>query len=232
MLQFFLIALAVLVMGGLIYAGILSDRKRREALRGVALRLGLYFDPATDRGLHRFFHHPLFKRGRSRQASNNLFGKMTIQGYPIEVRMCDYQYTTGSGKHKHTHRVSLACFRLPFIGTPDLTIRKEGLGDKIAGGLGFDDIDFESEEFSREFWIKSGDKRFAYDVIHSGMMEFLMEGPTPTIEIVQDVCMIREGMGRWQPDTFEGAPGWFTEFLKRWPEHLVDQLRLRQETSS
>ncbi len=232
MQQILLIALVVLVAGALIYAGILSSRKRREALSAVALRLGLYFDSGTDRSLHRFFGHSLFKKGRSRQATNNIFGSLSIHGYSIEVRMGDYQYTTGSGKHQHTHRLSFACFRLPFVGTPDLSIRSEGIADKLAGSLGFDDIDFESEEFSRKFWVKSGNKRYAYDVIHTQMMEFLLTGPTPAIEIVQDVCLIREGMGRWDPDTFEGAPGWFAAFLQRWPEHLTDQLRLRQETSS
>lgn len=232
MQQIFLIVLVALVGGALVYAGILSSRKRREGLRAVALRLGLHFDPGTDRALHRFFGHSLFKKGRSRQATNNIFGSMEIHEYSVEVRMGDYQYTTGSGKNQHTQRLSYACFRLPFVGTPDLTIRKEGIGDKLAGSLGFDDIDFESEEFSRKFWVKSGDKRYAYDVIHTGMMEFLLKGPTPTIEIVQDVCLVREGWGRWEPDTFEGAPGWFDAFLKRWPEHLIDQLRPRQETGS
>jgi len=94
--------------------------------------------------------------------------------------------------------------------------------------MGFDDIDFESEEFSRTFWVKCEDERFAYDVIHPGMMEFLLKGPTPQIEIARDVCLILEGRRRWDPDTFEGAPGWFQAFLERWPEHLTEQLRSRQ----
>jgi len=230
--QIFLILVVMALVGVLGYLAIQQERKRRDALRAVAQRLGLRFDPGKDRSIHRAFGHSLFQKGRSREASNNISGVATLAGYPVEVRMGDYQYVTGSGKSRQTHRHSFACFLLPFVGIPDLLIRKEGIGDKLLGGLGFDDIDFESEEFSRRFWVKSGDKRFAYDVVHPRMMEFLMEGPTPQVEIVRDVCLVQEGRSRWDPDTFEGAVGWFKAFLSRWPEHLTDRLHPRQGRSS
>jgi hypothetical protein len=64
------------------------------------------------------------------------------------------------------------------------------------------------------------------------MMEFLLKGPTPHVEIVRDVCLILEGWGRWDPDTFEGAPGWFEAFLDRWPDHLTHELENRWEEKS
>jgi hypothetical protein len=231
MVQSFGILLLVLVAGLLAYGLSLEARKRREALAALALRLGLDFDPRVDRSIHRAFGHDLFRKGSVRKATNNLFGPMHICGYPIQVRMGDFQYDTGSGKSRQTHRISFACFLLPFVGTPDFLVRKEGLGDKLLGGIGFDDIDFESEEFSRRFWVKSEDKRHAYDVIHPGMMEFLLEGPTPHLEVVEDVCLILEGTGRWDPDTFEGAVGWFGEFLRRWPAHLTERLQARHGRS-
>jgi hypothetical protein len=229
--QYLLILVVGLLLGVLGYVLALRERQRREALRDVALRLGLRFDARKDRSIHWVFQHSLFRKGRSREASNNMTGALQLDGYSIEVRMGDYQYVTGSGKSRRTHRHSFACFLLPFAGTPDLLIRKERFGDKLLGGLGFDDIDFESEEFSRRFWVKSGDKRFAYDVVHPRMMGFLLEEPTPQIEIVRDVCLIQEGRGRWDPETFEGAVGWFEAFLSRWPEHLTDQLHPRQGKS-
>lgn len=216
-----LAAVAAVIVLYLAYVG---AQKRREELSAVAARLGLAFDPGDDRALHRGFRHSVFQKGRSRRGYNALYGTLSLAGYPVYAHMGDYSYVTGSGKSRRTHRISYATFKLPFVGTPDLLIRKEGLGDKVVGSLGFDDIDFESEEFSRTFWVKSGDKRFAYDVIHPRMMEFLMEGPTPRIEILDDVCLIREGLGRWDPGTFEGAPRWFEAFLDRWPEHLTRAL--------
>ncbi len=221
------LALVAVAAAVILYFSYLGAQKRREALAALAGRLGLTFDPGDNRALHRRFRHSAFQKGRSRRGYNALYGTMTLAGRPVYVHMGDYSYVTGSGKSRQTHRISYATFQLPFVGTPDLLIRKEGIGDKLVGGLGFDDIDFESEEFSRAFWVKSGDKRFAYDVIHPRMMRFLLQGPTPRIEILDDVCLIREGLGRWDPDTFAGAPGWFQAFLELWPEHLTRELPSR-----
>ena len=225
--KFFLIALAAAAVIGVIYFAWQAEKKRRTILNALARHLGLGFDPAPDRQLHNTYAHSVFQKGHSRQSTNNLFGIMTLAGYTVHVRMGDYRYVTGHGKHRQTHRFSYAAFQLPFVGTPELLIRKENIGDKLIGGVGFDDIDFESEEFSRTFWVKSGNKKYAYDVIHPQMMEFLLKGPTPRVEIVHDVCLIQEGWGRWDPETFEGAPGWFKAFLERWPEHLIEELRPR-----
>ena len=229
MKELFLIILAAAAAVAVLYASAMADRKRREALRLVAQHLGLSFDPEVDRRLHQAFSHSVFRKGHSSRAKNTMYGVMTLAGYAVQVRMGDYTYVTGHGKHRQTHRISYAAFRLPFMDTPDLLIRRENLGDKFLGGIGFDDIDFESEEFSRAFWVKSQEEKYAYDVIHPGMMEFLIQGPTPHVEIAQDVCLILEGGGRWDPDTFQGAPGWFQEFLARWPEHLIERLQPRRE---
>jgi hypothetical protein len=205
----------------------MAERKRRAALESVARSLRLAFDPGADRRLHHTYGHSVFRKGHSRRGTNNIFGVMELAGYSVHVRMGDYQYVTGHGKHRQTHRIGYAAFHLPFVATPDLLIRREGLGEKLLGGIGFDDIDFESEEFSRKYWVKSENKKYAYDVIHPGMMEFLLRGPTPRVEIVQDVCLVLEGWGRWDPETFEGAPGWFQAFLALWPEHLVERLQPR-----
>lgn len=226
--DFFLLFLGVAVAVLIFWGMTVMERERRNALETVAAGLGLSFDPESDRSLHRSFGHSIFGKGHSQKATNTLWGVLTLAGYPIDVRMGDFRYVTGHGKQRQTHNLSYALFRLPWVGTPELLIRKENLGDKLVGGIGFDDIDFESEEFSRTFWVKCGDKRFAYDVIHPGMMQFLLEGPTPHVEIVRDVCLVLEGRRRWDPDTFEGAPGWFQAFLERWPRHLTEQLQTRR----
>lgn len=57
---------------------------------------------------------------------------------------------------------------------PSLMIRPEHWGDKVAGFIGFEDIDFESEQFSSRYFIKSGNREFAYAVVHPQMMEWLL----------------------------------------------------------
>jgi hypothetical protein len=58
---------------------------------------------------------------------------------------------------------------------PSLAIRLEGLFDKIKGLFGFDDINFESEAFSRKYHVKSDHREFAYAVIHPQMMEWMLQ---------------------------------------------------------
>lgn len=57
---------------------------------------------------------------------------------------------------------------------PDFFIRPEGWGDKVKGLIGFEDINFESEEFSRKYFCKSDDRQFAYALIHPQMIEWMM----------------------------------------------------------
>ena len=221
-----LLVLAAVAAAVVIYTFWAADNKRRASLEAAARRLGLGFNPSPDRDLGHRYRHSVFQAGHSGKGTNNFWGVMTLAGYPVQVRMGDYRYVTGHGKHRQTHLISFAAFHLPFLRVPDLLVRREHLGDKVLGGIGFDDIDFESEEFSRTYWVKSENKKFAYDVIHPKMMEFLLRGPTPHVEIVNDVCLILEGQRRWDPDTFEGAPGWFQAFLKLWPDHLTEKLTL------
>ncbi|MCZ6810529.1 MAG: hypothetical protein O7D97_00875, partial [Planctomycetota bacterium] len=98
---------------------------------------------------------------------------------------------------------------------PDLLIRREGMFDKLAGAFGFDDIDFESAEFSKRFYVKSPDKRFAYDVIHPRMMEFLLGGDPPTVDIEAGRCCLSDGRHHWSPEGFGATLNWVIEFFDR-----------------
>jgi hypothetical protein len=69
-------------------------------------------------------------------------------------------------------------------------ICREGFWSKVAQAFGYDDIDFESAEFSRRFCVRSRDKKFAYDFCHARMMEFLLANDDLTIEIDQDVLAV------------------------------------------
>src|SRR5205085_4299284 len=100
---------------------------------------------------------------------NTLRGPLDASGRAFGALAGDYSYkiTRSNGKttSTSTYRFSYLIVKVPFPDTPGLLIRPETLMDKVAGALGFDDIDFESEEFSRRFLVKSPDKKFAYDVV-------------------------------------------------------------------
>ncbi len=129
----------------------------------------------------------------------------TWQGY--RILGFDYHYQTYSysknGRQTHHHYFSAAILQSPVPLKP-LFIRPEGFLDRVAEFLGFDDIDFESLEFSRRFYVKSPDRRWAYDVIHQRTMEFLLASPPFTVQFDRaSVIVYRDRI--FSPAEFEAA---------------------------
>ena len=231
-LPIILIIVAVLAIAVVVYLSYLAAKRRREALAALAAELGWRFDPSKDRSHDdEYAHFEIFRRGHSRTAYNTLFGELEIYRRTCPAKMGDFTYkiTTSTGKstQTHTYRFSYLIVHLPFAGVPDLLIRREGMFDKLAGAFGFDDIDFESAEFSKRFYVKSPDKRFAYDVIHPRMMEFLLAGDPPTVDIEAGRCCLSDGRHRWSPEEFGATLSWVIEFFDRWPDHVTAELQSR-----
>ena len=223
---------AVLV-AGIVY-GHLRERKRTESLRSIADRLGLDFDHAADRTADdRLRHFAMFRKGHSRQAWNIMRGRITLGSHEISIELGDFLYkvTTGTGKNRstRTYRFSYLAAVNPIGSCPETIIRREGFFDRVKGVLGFDDIDFESVEFSRTFHVSSDDKRFAYDLVDQGMMEFLLEDPPPAVEVDGDDICVSDGKRRWDPEEFEAMVRWVGRMLDRWPAHLKASLRRTED---
>ena len=167
--------------------GYINAQKRRQAMLELAARLGLRFDPGNDRDLaRRYSFLDKLRAGSNRYAFNVLSGD--YQGHGVTV--FDYHYethSTDSKGHRQTHHHYFSCFILGLSRSfPELVIGREGFFSKIAQAFGYDDIDFESHEFSRKFCVRSPNKKFAYDVCHARMMEYLLANDDLTIEIDQN----------------------------------------------
>ncbi|MHC4325617.1 MAG: hypothetical protein ACYSUX_15225 [Planctomycetota bacterium] len=166
--------------------GYISALKRREAMAAVAAKLGMQFMPHKDRYMpkrYRFLNK--LRQGSGRYAFNILSG--SYQGH--EVILFDYHYKTGSGKNTHHHYLSFFILHLQ-IPFPELIIAPEGIFSKIAQAVGYDDIDFESHEFSRKFCVRSPNKKFAYDVCNARMIEYLLSNTDLSIEIENNAMAI------------------------------------------
>ncbi len=169
------IAIAAVV----VVLGYLSSLKRREAMAAVAAKLGLQFAPHKDRVLARRYEFlDKLRAGADRYAYNILSGDYQGHG----VTLFDYHYRTGSGKDTHHHYISFFILHLS-ASFPELVIGPEGFFSKIAQAVGYDDIDFESHEFSRRFCVRCPDKKFAYDVCNARMIEYLLSNADLAIEI-------------------------------------------------
>jgi len=219
LLTFFVVAAVV----GIIWT-FYAAKKRREALAALAAGMGLEFSPGDPFGIcRRYSIFDWIAQGHSQKAYNVIYGR--IGNY--EVRAFDFTYRTteGSGKDRRevTHFFSAVIFDTPGAFYP-LLIRPEGFLDRIAGAFGFDDIDFESDEFSRRFYVKCADKRFAYDVIHPRMMEFLLARRCPSLQLSGVSVMLYTG-ATFKPEEFRYYISFVKEFLDLFPEYLWQKMR-------
>ena len=205
--------------------GHLAAKKRREAMLSLAARLGLRFDPGKDRDIARQYKFlDKLRVGDNRYAFNILSGNY----HSHDVMAFDYHYethSTDSKGHRTTHNHHFSAV-IVATGLPlkPLAIRKEGFFDKIGEFLGFDDIDFESTEFSREFFVKSPDRRWAFDVIHQETMEFLLASPRFALEFQgSDAIAYRDRT--FKPEDFDAALGVIEGVLQRLPESLLREMK-------
>src|ERR1035438_8547386 len=183
------VAAIIIAIVGFIYSQI-QARKRREGLFGLAQRLNLNFAPEPDYGLaERFGFLKKLAQGDNRYAYNVLSG--TYQNNDALAFDYHYQVTTHdkNGSHTTHYRFSFFILQIP-AAFPDLTIRHENFFLKVAEVFGYQDIKFESAEFSKTFCVRSPDKKFAYDVCNAKMMEYLLANRDLSIEIENEVIAL------------------------------------------
>lgn len=223
--QVLIIVAIVVVIAAAAYAAHVQHARRVHELGALAIRLGWQFDLTSDyEHDDRYSFFSLFDHGDDRRAYNTMSGTIEIDGQRWPARAGDYEYNTtsgsGSDRKTQTHRLSYIIIQTPHLGASDLFVRREGLFDRFAGFLGFDDIDFESAEFSERFLVKSSNKRFAYAVLDPRMMEFMLDSTPPTIEFRRGMCCLHDGERRLSAEEFLSVIAWSTEFFARWPKQV------------
>jgi len=221
-MPFIIVAVLIVVVIGAIYNAI-AQRKRREGLFELAQRLNLNFDAGRDFGIPgRFGFLKQLAQGDDRYAANVLSGNYQQN----EILAFDYHYATyhtdKNGTHKDDHWFSFFILTLPAAAFPDLTIRRENFLTKIAEVFGYQDIEFESAEFSKTFNVRSPDKKFAYDVCNGKMMEYLLANRDLSIEIENEVIALAFST-RLSVEQFEFNLRRLVEIRSRLPEYLFAQ---------
>ncbi len=215
---FFIVILLVVLAGGII--GWRLDQKRQEALRAWAFARGWRVRPGGEGVLHAHPAVKLFQLGHSRKCSCVVEGD--LDGQPL--LLFDYRYVTGHGKNRTTHRHWVAMVDLPYPVRP-LRLRPENPFDKVTEFLGADDIDFESAEFSRRFFVTADDRKWAYDIIHARMMEYLLEAAGGrSLEFGSHELLVF-GTGGGNAQHYEAATALLKGVCGRIPEYVVRQQR-------
>ncbi|MDJ0975641.1 MAG: hypothetical protein QNJ98_14355 [Planctomycetota bacterium] len=221
----FVVFIVVAIVVAVMQSG--REKKRSLALRGWAEHRRFHFLPKSEGNDSTFDERfPAFdcmRNGDQRYAYNIANGAMG----DTEVVAFDYHYRTRStdskGRTQYHHHNFSAVLLDTRLALKPLFIRAEGFFDKITSAFGFDDIDFESAEFSRTFFVKSPDRKWAYDVIHQETMEFLLRAPRFTIQLAGPHALIWRGR-RFSAAEFDHALNVITGILDRIPKDIRKEL--------
>lgn len=192
-----LVLLGVLVViGAAVYAAA-QARKRRDAFRLTAAQRGWHYAERDDRWTTRFQGAP-FGDGRDRRASNVVTGVHDGRAFVA----FDYHYETtehytDAQGHSRTrtvnHDYSVIGLELG-VRYPNLAVTPEGFFTRAVGRLLNRDIELESEEFNRAFTVTCTDRKFATDVLHPQMMEYLLALPRTGFSLRDgSAMMVRDG---------------------------------------
>ena len=132
-----------------------QEEKRTAALHAAAEQMGLAFAPLGDDGVvAHLAGFELFSLGRDRRTFNMLHG----QTEDVHVAIFDYQYTTGSGKNRHSPRQTVLCVQSPLLDLPSFALRPEHFFHRIGEWFGFRDIDFDSHPKFSSAWLLRGNE--------------------------------------------------------------------------
>jgi hypothetical protein len=157
------------------------EEVRLKELAALAKKLGLHFNPLSDfKLLEKFSFISWLRRGdpNIRYAQNILYGH--YQNYSITV----FDYIFGTGFHWSAFVLEMN------TNFPDVLISHESKESRIAETFGSQQIAFESSEFSRTFRVRASDRKFAFDVCHAQMMEYLLANQDLTIEVSGSIVAI------------------------------------------
>jgi hypothetical protein len=154
--------------------------QREAGFAHVATSLGLSFserDTSSVRGLG----FPLFHQGSGTESGNLVSG--TLQGTAVAAFDFAYWTETRDAKgitHRQYHRYLCAVTDLS-ASCGRLSIEHRGLLGQLAGALGLDGVQFESDAFDRAYRVTCDDRRFASALVDPAMIAWLLDAPRPVM---------------------------------------------------
>jgi hypothetical protein len=155
----------VVVLAGVWFAASKHQQKQLAAARALAASHGFEFDPSKKQPPPLGFN--LFELGHTKQVSYHSWRP----GSPDS--MFQYDYTTGTGDDKRTHRRSCALVEVPFAA-PHLTIGPEGFWSSIGRMVGVRDVEVESPTFNDRYRVSCHDERFAITLLDQHMIGWML----------------------------------------------------------
>ena len=146
------------------------EQKRTDALNSLATSMKLDFSKiSSDQLLPSLGKFPLFSQGHSRKAKNIMSGKVE----EIEIKLFDYRYTTGAGKHQATHHQTLAVLGSERLDLPSFSLKPQNVFHNIGKAFGYQDIDFTSNPlFSDKYLLRASDENAVRLIFTPDILEY------------------------------------------------------------
>ncbi|MFT7517354.1 MAG: hypothetical protein ACI84O_001145 [Myxococcota bacterium] len=219
-MQTLLIIGGVCLVGFMIYSSWKYHKERRAGFVAWAQKNNFRFRPERDRGLaNRFMFLNNLNNGSNRYGYDYLHG--IYAGFTAHAFTYHYEtYSTDSKGNRQTHHHNLGVVAIEIEQAfPELRIHPESIFAKFGQLLGYDDIDFESIEFSKKYAVRSEDKKLAYDFCNTGMMEYLLKCPKTALELDGHTLAVYDG-AKLEPRELDAYLLQLTEIRALMPAYL------------
>jgi hypothetical protein len=223
-----LIVAGIAVVVAIAVLGYLHEKKRREAMVALAGARGWVWTDRDDRWCDVFSGAP-FGQGHNRQARHVMTGVHEGRGF-VGFDYVYYTTETSTDSKGHTTRREVA-HPYAVLGlqvganVPRLSVSPEGFFGRTVGKLFGNDIELESEDFNRAFTVKAEDRKFAYDVLHPRLMEYLLTVRDVAWRTTEGhILTIRPGKHR--PEEIDGRVAVIDRVLDAMPDFVRQQYGL------
>lgn len=196
---FIVLFLAIFVVA--IAISVYLDRKRTDAIKALADDMGFQFQTEPRTYLpSQIWQFDLFDKGRSRKLKNLIQGRQDR----IKVSIGDYQYTSGSGKNRHTYNQTVAFIEADDLHLPSFMLVPEHIFHKIGNLFGYHDIDFETHpDFSSRYLLKGSDETKIRDLFHDGVLKFYQNQSRVSTEGIGTVFIYYRANQRLAPERWK-----------------------------
>ncbi|MBL8915658.1 MAG: hypothetical protein JNM17_33475 [Archangium sp.] len=194
----------IVFIGGIIYIAHLIEKKRTEAMTAYAQQHGFVFEGPSPQLLHDMGGFKLFNQGHSRQVKNFMRGSKDVGA----IRIADYQYVTGSGKHRTVWSQTIVILQTPGRNAPHFFCRRQrALFDALGKMFGGQDINFDDDPvFSKAYVLQtSGDENQLRHFMSPGLRDTLtrMSDKNLVLEVSGDTLLLHHGR-QLKPEQIDG----------------------------
>ena len=206
----------IALIGGIVYLAWLMEKKRTEAMTAFAQAHGYVFEGNSPELIAQLAGFKLFNQGRARTAKNLMRGAKD----PGAIRICDYQFTTGSGKHQQVHQQTIVVLATPGRVAPHFFVRRQrALFDALGKVFGGQDINFEDDPtFSKAYVLQTnGDEQQLRGFMSAGLRDTLskMADKNLMMEVDGDTLVLHQGK-RLKPEQIEALVADAINIRRQW----------------